>query len=166
LMYEADNDENMAGVYQPTVGTSSSPRLYTWIDMLMPYVKNEQVWVCPSTRNAYREDPSNPLWHEASYGANLTPVQRSAPGGSRCYSNGRPAEQVTASECLMAMDTPNGEEAVYWQNGTTHNVGDIHNGGCNLCFFDGHAKFLPLGSLQDASQAELLWAGGLGLSYP
>jgi len=166
LMYEADNDENMAGVYQPTVGTASNPRRYTWIDMLMPYVKNQQVWVCPSTLNPYRQDSSNPLWHEGSYGANLTPVQKSAPGGSRCYSNGRPVEQVTASECLMAMDTPNGEEAVYWQSGQAYNIADIHNGGCNVCFFDGHAKFLPLGTLRDPSQAQQLWGGGLVLTYP
>jgi len=165
LMYESDYMENMAGVYQPTVGTSSAPRLYTWIDMLMPYVKNEQIWVCPTTRIGYTQNSTNPLWHTASYGANLTPVNMASPTGSRLYANARPAEQVNASETLLACDTPNGQEAVYWQNGV-QNVGEVHNGGANVAFFDGHAKFLSLGALSSSSDAPTLWAGGLGLTYP
>ena len=165
LMYETDNDENMAGVYQPTVGTASSPRLYTWIDMLMPYVKNTQVWECPSGRFPYTQDSSNPLWHSGSYGANLSPVAAPSPTGSRTYANGRPAEQIPAAETLMACDSNNGNVAVYWQSGL-QNVVEVHNGGVNVAFFDGHAKWLSMGALQSSSDAETLWGGNMGLSYP
>ncbi len=163
LMYESDNDENTAGVY--AVPWNASLSMYTWVDMLMPYVKNEQVWVCPSTRHAYRANTSKPLWHECSYGANRTSVLTPGMGGSYVYAF-QSAERITASECLLAVDSKNGSPEVRWGGGAPSNVVDPHNGGSNVAFFDGHAKFLTLGQLKNAGDAEKLWGGGLGLASP
>jgi len=164
LMYESDSDENTAGVY--SVPWNASLSTYTWVDMLMPYVKNEQIWVCPSARHNYRApDASKPLWHEGSYGANRTSVSTSAPGGSYVYSF-RAAEHIVAAECLLAVDSEQGRPEVRWGNGAPSSIVDVHNGGCNVAYFDGHAKFLSVGGLRNPADAPMLWGGGLGLAYP
>lgn len=164
LMYENDYSEYTAGVYSVPWNTSQS--LYTWVDMLMPYVKNEQMWVCPSSRFAYREPNSaKPLWHECSYGANRTSVLKAGLGGSYVYAF-QIAERINASQCLLAVDSANGSPEVRWGGGAPSNIVDVHNGGANVAFFDGHSKFLTVGQLRSAADAPDLWGGGLGLASP
>ena len=164
LMYESDSDENTAGVY--SVPWNASLSTYTWVDMLMPYVKNEQMWVCPSALHAYRApNASKPLWHECSYGANRTSVTTTGLGGSYVYAF-QIAERINASQCLLAVDSTNGSPEVRWGGGVAANIDDVHNGGSNVAFFDGHAKFLTVGALQSTTDAPELWGGGLGLASP
>jgi len=48
LMYTQDYDETMPQVFLNTTGNSASPKNEVWNDTTQPYIKNTQVFNCPS----------------------------------------------------------------------------------------------------------------------
>jgi len=94
---------------------------------LYPYVKNEQLYACPS-QSSYHGDPDPDLNLQFRYGAN---IHFEGDVLSKCE---HPAQQVYLSEAA------NGYIGFhsYYMNADSINH---HNGGINICLVDGHAKW-------------------------
>jgi prepilin-type N-terminal cleavage/methylation domain-containing protein/prepilin-type processing-associated H-X9-DG protein len=136
LMYAQDYDERLplAAMY------FNAPDFMVWMYVIQPYVKNIQIFTCPS-------DAAHgwPGWYNATqnqgYGYNI-------------YLAGGPAlaELQTPSMTLMCADSgklPNGNPYYLgcwqaWWAGTAINgtaPEPRHNEGANIAFCDGHAKW-------------------------
>jgi prepilin-type N-terminal cleavage/methylation domain-containing protein/prepilin-type processing-associated H-X9-DG protein len=112
-----------------------------WNHQLLPYVKNDQIYTCPS-RTTIAWTGGAPYRHTPcgySYMGPNTPT----PTLSRL-----PLAMVQApSSCVMLADSP--ADGYYVIDGTLDRSTDNgsspeprHNEGANFCFVDGHAKWL------------------------
>jgi len=130
-MYEQDYDERTAS-YSSHPGAAA---LYGYWQMLDPYLKNEQIKLCPS------HDTTG----TSSYGPNITAVTANGSTGHTYFYCFRKIATIPyPSEAAMFMDTTGS----YWRyNGGTapdkmDNDDPRHNEGMNCNFFDGHAKWV------------------------
>ncbi len=122
MMYAQDYDEMFPSSWYST-GTAS----YDWHTMVEPYMKNRQIWICPSK-----------------------PTQSSGYGYSQLIIAGsvnramakipEVARTCLLSEIVQAVDRswPFG----YYPADTRFEPEFRHNEGLNMCFCDGHAKWL------------------------
>ncbi len=141
MMYIEDNDECFVAVrHEPT-----EPGAANWYDPLTPYVKNAQVFRCPSLRD------------NAAINTDYVISGLFAHGMAQA-SFGLPAETIMVAERHEGLPAfgyhPWPADGVSWDNldayvaGDGHNwlTGHVeparHNGGSNYAFADGHAKWL------------------------
>ena len=153
-MYSQDYDEEVMPCY--VVGTGY------WNNLIEPYVKNTQIFRCPSNQTAY-----------SGYGHNHCNLgyRSSISLGKIAY----PAETILLCDTGL-ITNPNdppgawredGSGAWYgrWPNNGTWYVADPrravprHNGVCNTGFLDGHAKAMQMDALisQTHGQPGCLW---------
>jgi prepilin-type N-terminal cleavage/methylation domain-containing protein/prepilin-type processing-associated H-X9-DG protein len=145
LMYAQDYDERLPGTYQKE--TAADWPLLKWSTLMAPYVKNSQIFTCPSYDNAQ------------GYGAN-TYVMPDSRGDFNSAMAGitHPAETLMIFDCWNAgawCATGNwfGERGCsagcYGGRaaGLRFDGADIsrHNGGFNAVLCDGHAKWFKGG---------------------
>lgn len=144
MMYCQDYDELLPVSYNPGVpnlGTGFNRCRY-WFGVIQPYVKNEQIYICPSksTSTAF------------SYGWNYDVLGY----GSSSYCQACPLARLEhPSETLMMVDANNytvyhpARYSYQWFDPPTgndlfnYNYGGVrHNEGSNIAFCDGHAKWM------------------------
>ncbi|MCE5241457.1 DUF1559 domain-containing protein [bacterium] len=120
-------------------GSASYPPAYyrTWMDYVYPYIKNTQVFQCPSGRK--RESAYN----SPSYGYNRQ-IHTSG-----TYNPLTIGQVLRPAECVLTMDYgtaysvyANVGEFTSWNQSTTGEWVHPHNDGANITFADGHAKWL------------------------
>ncbi len=127
-----------------------------WHEKIMPYVMNEQIFTCPSTRS------TSLTWSNFNYGlVNQTSGYR---GGARAFTlpdgtriDGRPTpiylpEIELPAETAYVSDAENFvTDIAFWTHGGSpydehggawYYVDGRHNGGANVGFYDGHARWL------------------------
>ncbi len=135
-MYAQDYDEmlvrDITDVYP-----SATPRYLSWSRMLLPYIKNEQVYVCPSetnlnTHSNYMTVPSGYGINQQTDGLCLAQVQR-------------------PSEVFFFIDASNFHVRITNPERIDHR----HNDMANAAFIDGHAKVTTL----DQINAGNMWSG-------
>jgi len=127
-MYFSDYDENLLHYRHELPGNTS----ISWRDMVEPYVKNTQIFICPSRQT------------EQGYGWNYNYL--GWPGMGGCSSNAA----ATLSEITNTAETIMLGEANYsvvFRPSLGAAFYDVynrypHNDGANVCFTDGHAKWL------------------------
>jgi len=132
LMYAQDYDE-VFPLYQPTEPVYNYPYCY-WDDLLGPYINNDQLWVCPTTK-------LNPSYYPNLY--------LSIRGGMGYDFRARSLGYVlNPSECIMMAESRDYGVCGHCINGADglasscgRRTGAIHNDGCNHVFVDGHAKW-------------------------
>jgi prepilin-type N-terminal cleavage/methylation domain-containing protein/prepilin-type processing-associated H-X9-DG protein len=138
LMYAQDYDETIP---------SESSYGYGYVYLLDPYIKNLQIWVCPSLRQqpymtpAAACTPGGIPWYAAN-------MWLQGPGLT-CYPMAqiqRPAEKIWLADgsgraCGGVWGS--GSAFMVWGDDGwgTAGLNPIHNGGVNAAFFDGHAKW-------------------------
>ncbi|MFQ6097782.1 MAG: prepilin-type N-terminal cleavage/methylation domain-containing protein [Armatimonadota bacterium] len=145
LMYAQDYDDHAAPC---NVGTNNDPWPRVWnATVLRPYVKNRQLWECPSY-SSVRNPGSCEDRTRGGIGYNWawTPIE--GPGGDRGWISFKnldrlqhPAEFViyTDSRC-MGTGPYNNRPWTDWLNGAW--PADFrHNEGMNVAFADGHVKW-------------------------
>ncbi len=154
MMYVQDYDERMP-VFEPAWGVTPSPAITgcSWWQGVYPYVKNDQIYVCPSRDQ----------WGPFTYWARVFPVFPSYGFSSRVRAQ-KLAQIKEPATKLMLGDAchPMGDQMWRfcwplapggWPDkcNTAVNQKDpdwaVHNGGGNICFADGHAKWLNANSL-------------------
>ncbi len=156
LMYAQDYDETMMPALTFNCGTPGhvyADRRY-WLEILEPYVKNWQIYRCPSDSSPYYSGGGGAIqpFYKTSYGPNLTPMigqagSTSTSGVAGCLlaDMERPAEKVMMVESnsigasgLVAVPAWTGDP-----NGFGDDVafGARHNNGLNVAYCDGHAKW-------------------------
>ena len=171
-MYESDYDEVTAsyvGYHRP-----QSPKNYpSWIDLLMPYVGNEDIFTCPSGPRGYgwvhEAYPGEYVGHYGSYGANITYVSTEGTTGyNYLYCSRKIATIRYPAQAIAFIDTNGGHCARWhpsqspppqWVGTTPEGVGR-HNAGLNCAFFDGHGKWVNWETLCSQEAKVDMWAGG------
>ena len=154
MMYSQDYDEQILPAYLFSG--------YTWLDLVLPYVKNQQIFVCPSLSSAYPGYGHNHC--NLGWGASISMTTVS-----------RPAETVLLNDnghITNPGDPPSawkedGGGAYYtrwpnnepWYSSDPWRVVPRHNGLCNCAFLDGHAKAMTMDALigPAAGSANCLW---------
>jgi prepilin-type N-terminal cleavage/methylation domain-containing protein/prepilin-type processing-associated H-X9-DG protein len=171
IMYSQDYDEvvawrlvccTTAGTWSAGCGevgvTTMEQYLQTQPGMLMPYIKNHQIWVCPSASPKANPDPSRGAV-VSNYGFNDWFFQYAASdlggwGGATTYDpaiKGKASLAVIeapADTIVMAdgIETPPHRGGPYWalyhSNPRENNfMSPRHNGGTNALMADSHAKW-------------------------
>ena len=139
IMYKQDYDErniydrmSTSNPATPTGPYASSycGTLYFWKDMLNPYVKNDQVWICPSDPNGGTTCVAPP---RRSYQPNTEMV------GVKDSSVQDPAGTI------HVMESNYNSRAHYTDAGSYNMSGgrgsNWHNSGWNIGYADGHVKW-------------------------
>jgi len=131
MMYAEDHDE----CYMVVNHTSG----YDWFPPLYPYVKNRQIFRCPSHRaGAGEPDTDYALNGLFAHGTSMAQIEM-------------PAEQIAIAErdggCTETGYHPWPDSGGWGDLGNysefeSHLATDRHNGGSNYGFADGHAKWL------------------------
>lgn len=110
-----------------------------WYTLIEPYMKNDQLLVCPSDRghwisygyNGYYL--INPQWSSNSHAADyLAEIER-------------PAEMIVLGEARENGIFLYRPDQITNPDLAEHMTFDRHNGGCNYAFADGHSKWLAKG---------------------
>ena len=167
LMYAQDYDETLSprGAWWPgQLGWNYN--FVNWSDLNAPYIKNTQIWTCPSfpegTYIPTYATQTDPPWRTfGSYAPNNWYYWDWQPGGHAVVTDrGRAlAEIVAPSECILTADTDNcgaqiarccpqdglNEDPPYIR--TCARIMGRHNGGANVLYVDGHAKWSRLDAL-------------------
>ena len=164
LQYAQDYDERLPGAYGnsfsgtgvtnppgPATGWSWSGGWWAWCDMIYPYVKNTQIFVCLSGGSGFGYNASQysmPGSH-TSPGRTLGTIARPAecimlfdsPGLRSC---GRPHGYALDSDGPWAYcyGTPAVDETQFAPSSAYAANRERHNAGCNYAFVDGHVKWL------------------------
>jgi len=148
LMYAQDFDERMMPrYYRIDPAVAGGPN---WCDHLVqPYVKNTQIIYCPSTEQksyGYAQDNLNfqklAVFQSPAETVMICDVKRAinSTGGysfdlsvrSPSVFGDPPAKPATDEDEYPLPGDPN----------YAPRARGLHNGGCNVCFLDGHAKWL------------------------
>ena len=138
LQYAQDYDEMMPQVYQ------GSPPTYWWFIMIQPYLKNTQLYRCPS--NTLGTWNYNGIF----FGYALPMRHVFLEGGQPQRTLGqilRPSEILLAIDANWPWTHYCTQDAVgctcctYTCIPPYSPADEIHNGGANCAFFDGHAKW-------------------------
>jgi len=129
-MYAQDYDERLM---QFSLCANGGPGgcWYRW-DLLGPYIKNKQLWICPSrSQMSWAGGEWTNL--EFSYGI-FCPTT----SGAKLADINAPASVMLFTETVAAPATPNRNcnfpDRVDW-------IVNVHNEGTNLAYVDGHAKW-------------------------
>jgi len=166
-MYLQDFDERVLPRYSacPSTGPVNKTQ-HLWTDTLQPYIKNKQIFICPSASNSYycdqwtqwdsSIDPHNTRGY-LSIGYNQTISGWYYITADGCGDMILPqlASIYAPTKNVMFSESPPGDLAagyrgyLFGNTGlnvpyTTTSAGSIaarHNEGTNLSFFDGHAKW-------------------------
>ncbi len=129
LMYAEDYNDTL-----PIAVTCKPDFSYCWtiMELLEPYVHNQQIWLCPDDPAGSVDLSTFPGLHRYSYGWNKATFAYMVPG--------RPMGEVVP---LGEIPRPS-ETTAFWDG---HQVGMAvltchrHNDGANVSFLDGHAKW-------------------------
>ncbi len=157
LMYAQDYDETMMPALTFNCGTPGhvyADRRYWW-EILEPYVKNWQIYRCPSDSSPWYSGGGGAIqpFYVTSYGINLHPMIGQAPvnaavigvAGCMLADMENPAEKVMitdsnvcASSGIVPIPCWTGDSLGF---GNDVAFGARHNGGLNVGYCDGHAKW-------------------------
>ena len=161
MSYGQDYDERLPLAYMPT-----SPTRYSFITELEPYVKNSQVFNCPSNSltstviyNGCRSYPFNAMQFGAMLGSINSPAETimMADGTVNTY-NG--AWSLFRPSSGHRPDALNGSDYAAWGGSTPVNTQawvymnftERHNDVGNANFMDGHAKAMKYETLYASGQ--------------
>jgi prepilin-type N-terminal cleavage/methylation domain-containing protein/prepilin-type processing-associated H-X9-DG protein len=161
MAYVQDYDERFAHTY-------TRPSCITWLAYLYPYVKNSQVYKCPSDGKPYTATSASwglpGMTIYGSYGYNATLVGSPDSSGSL-------AQIVYPAQTGVIVDSAYAGHSHYtgsnsWEffaytltNCSTY-MGARHNDGANVAFADGHAKWLKPSLVTNAC------FGGVSMDFP
>ncbi len=141
LMYAQDYDETLI----PSRQGSGGSRLI-WPAYLRPYVRNEQVFICPSARGRSSYSERWDTRGELSIGLNRDMEDRSTNVAYPLSRFEYPAETILLADSTPGSTDPP-EKARGYQVQADHvpnaqsGIGERHNAGTNVGLLDGHAKW-------------------------
>lgn len=161
LMYMQDYDETFwptSAVHMNNLAANDSPGSI-WYRAVMPYVKNEQIFVCPSDSqtNSARWSDSATTWDDwPADGATAYPATAGYDGFALSYGTNHnaggkplatidyPAQTGMIFECTVIL-----AYEASWQPRKRYIMGAArHNEQFNVGYFDGHAKSLAASNWQ------------------
>jgi prepilin-type N-terminal cleavage/methylation domain-containing protein/prepilin-type processing-associated H-X9-DG protein len=156
LMYSSDNDNvwfTYDAVQSQRTTTPAANEQLAWVVAINPYVKNSQIYLCPNATATNTQANCPPTGGTSDYVANGTTPPLSAA-----------FEKITyPAECWGIADMAPGNQTQgpmgYGPNcGANTRVGSPHNGGSNVGFLDGHARWMNM--------LDPLWSDVGGCAWP
>jgi len=144
LQYAQDYDETMVRVNIFLGGST----YYGWVWLLQPYVKNTQIFTCPSKPSA-KWDGNNPSQY-SGHGYAFYGINNNADGGPSL--SARPLAMIpNPADIAMFGDSSSGNYYVMdWDDATSNDNGHVsearHSEGANFAFADGHVKWMKDGT--------------------
>ncbi len=144
MMYNADHD----GMFIPCAWVKTSAPYVYWWDVLDPYIKNENIHQCPSRI----KEPHGYGWNEYDFGYTSGYPER----GYRTTESEltHPATTIVLGDNSVPSPNPKAYSLYVYRRdgGEFHNTREraIHNGGKNMGFADGHAKWLSITEINKA----------------
>jgi prepilin-type N-terminal cleavage/methylation domain-containing protein/prepilin-type processing-associated H-X9-DG protein len=146
MMYFSDYDENTWLSGTGHFGNwASAGNNCAWYRALMPYVKNEQVFICPSDPNDGDSAVWSDVWNETPGDTSgvYPPTEFALSyGNNHSMSNRKmarveyPAETAMVFECTAMLSYESGS----WEPRSNVRGAVRHNDQFNVAYFDGHAK--------------------------
>jgi prepilin-type N-terminal cleavage/methylation domain-containing protein/prepilin-type processing-associated H-X9-DG protein len=143
LMYIQDYDETFCLAQNDDTGSGTA---YRWFSLIDPYVKNKQIWVCPSWRSI--RSSSSLLqtygWNIHSNGMGYYNLSTRTYTGARLSlaEIPKPAETINIGDEQVSDDPSLGGGWRGYIGWTVSRLPTTHNEGGNYGFVDGHAKWL------------------------
>jgi len=153
-MYVQDYDETVffrstANVDSTRIHAATSGNPLKWWNMMMPYVKNNQVFKCPSDSPKLVADSSGNLTIPRSFAASasaeaLSLAQIDKPSEivllTEAWSTDGAGASINTETWLEAFDGDMAPDPL--RHGSMLKYANRHAGGMNCTFFDGHARWL------------------------
>ena len=153
-MYVQDYDERIffrstTNPASTRINTATSGNPLKWWNMLMPYIKNNQVYKCPSDDPKLVADSSGNLVIPRSYAAAASAEALSLAQVARpvdtiviteAWSRDAKGTLMNTETWLEAFDGDMAPDPL--RPGSMLKYANRHQGGMNCTFFDGHAKWL------------------------
>jgi len=162
-MYAQDYDETLPRGAFDLDGTWDGADDTTWRMLILPYVKNAQIFQCPSKKMASSPFDGQSLVdgaQRAGYAINYEHYTSGSPTPPSGQSLGSVED---ASACVLLWEAPDaspnfwlGVQANTPNHIRTDEAATRHNGGQNCGFVDGHAKWLKPTVLDPASGDSLV----------
>ncbi len=150
MQYTQDYDERAAYTY--TNSNNSTMGLITWTRYLEPYIKNSQVYTCPSD-----SAPTSLYGSRVSYGYN-----------GRITNGTSLAQFVYPAQTGVLVDCHKQPGTTYTSDNSWEFFADSfhcsrfialrHNGGANIAFADGHAKWVSCLTRTRSCGVDFEWA--------
>ncbi len=149
LMYAQDYDEKLVPSWKSNWATYSA----TWADLVQPYVKNTQLFVCPSNQTTSVGWDGQPSRFQLCYGFNCHISHKGCGPGTSIAQLVHPSQTIIIGDGWLNGDgrqNPVGRQWCNWANmtrcdfsptGSLGNLSQVHNGGGNFGFTDGHVKW-------------------------
>ncbi len=161
-MYSQDYDETFVSAWRDVDGSGSFDNGdYSWRMMLMPYIRNVQIFQCPSYRTTSMFDGNGPDSGEnAGYAMNAVHWAAGAPtppGGVADAAVWDASSVITFTDYDGGVTLSNGGGNAH---GWTRDDGarDRHNDGANYCFYDSHVKFLRPTAVPCPASGDCWWS--------
>ncbi len=141
LMYVQDYDERFCLGRQTMLGISPTAYRY-WYNLVQPYVNNNQIWYCPS-----HKDVSTISYGWNIYGRHSRNGMGYYDGNIYTYTGERlclaeipyPASTINIGDQDTVDDAHSWRGYIYLTSFSRYS--DLHNGGGNFGYVDGHAKW-------------------------
>jgi prepilin-type processing-associated H-X9-DG protein len=165
LAYVQDNDEMMPRTWS---GPAAYPGTYQWTQAVLPYVKNYQIFLCPSDSGKtfvssngapYPTGTVSYAFSVAYYnGANVAGVTANGPNGKSLAQIQDPSGTVVLGDYTGAFEMGWADIAANPNLSTW--LPKRHNDGVNVGFIDGHAKwFMPTSlSNKNSNNVMTMWS--------
>jgi len=125
---------------------------YFWCDRVVPYMKNTQLFVCPSHKGdlcasgTCSNHNAHVRYPDLGYGYNHYHI--SYPSGFVGVSGKQMAAVMSPASVFMVMDFQCYYTATTGSVDGSKGYANKHNGGTNICYADGHAKWRGWDSLK------------------
>ncbi len=153
--YTQDYDEKLVVNFDTSGG-------HTAVELLRPYIKNEQIWVCPSIgATPWPRGTGCTQWISSTYTWTHSIM------GSSLANFTQPANTIVTAEAYVGCALNFFANANPWtalHDDTKHNLArkgydgpEIHNGGANCSFIDGHVKWTKREVLVADAEWPNLW---------
>ncbi|MEA3401621.1 MAG: prepilin-type N-terminal cleavage/methylation domain-containing protein [Armatimonadota bacterium] len=148
--------EDAGGVYPPRFTVLGETY---WWDLVDPYVREPEVWYCPSEGerapdlrhyglNCYDRWPDDARFEVGISGTPLAEVRDHA--GTIVIAEADPDDELERTPPYPTPWDIGGSQSGHWAWPLTSLAEDRHNGGFNAGYLDGHVKWLPNADRGDA----------------
>lgn len=149
LMYVQDYDETYPPTSLDTVPGSASTFITSYIaypDLLMPYVKNVQIFACPSDRTLTPSGFNLPTGYKPTMKWLGCPITGDGLHPETPYASGPVVDQAKVKEpatTIMIFESKFQQGGAYRAcDSIPGAISDVHSEGSNLAFADGHVKWM------------------------
>ncbi len=144
-MYSDDHDRTL--VPARTQARSTGTQGITWCVLLEPYMKGDQILICPEDDQPRATASS--ICKPHSYGINYLLSYNSAWGAYPFVLNMSSINRVSDIVQFFDMDTRQDAMGASYQSHRVSRVAARHNERANFAFLDGHVKNLPVQSVDN-----------------